>query len=220
MPLTSPAYPQGPYRFVNREFLVITYRTDPRSAARRGARAAGDRRAAGQVRIHPHAGFDRLRRLYRGRPGHPGAVRQGARAAIPTPCISTTARRSSAAARCGAFPKKLRPAVAGGRAGHAGRHARLRPGAGRDRHHGLQARDADHDAVLKSLAAPNFLLKIIPHVDGTPRICELVAIDLRTSRSKARGAGRRRSSSRPRAGAGRRSAGARSRIGHSHPSPT
>jgi acetoacetate decarboxylase len=25
-----------------------------------------------------------------------------------------------------------------------------------------------------SLAAPNFLLKIIPHVDGTARICELV----------------------------------------------
>ena len=25
-----------------------------------------------------------------------------------------------------------------------------------------------------SLAAPNFLLKIIPHVDGSPRICELV----------------------------------------------
>jgi acetoacetate decarboxylase len=29
MPLTSPAYPVGPYRFVNREFLIITYRTDP-----------------------------------------------------------------------------------------------------------------------------------------------------------------------------------------------
>ncbi|MGZ3307786.1 MAG: acetoacetate decarboxylase, partial [Xanthobacteraceae bacterium] len=27
MPLTSPAYPPGPYRFVNREFMVITYRT-------------------------------------------------------------------------------------------------------------------------------------------------------------------------------------------------
>jgi len=25
-----------------------------------------------------------------------------------------------------------------------------------------------------ALASPNFLLKIIPHVDGTPRICELV----------------------------------------------
>ena len=29
MPLTSPIYPRGPYRFVNREFLVISYRTDP-----------------------------------------------------------------------------------------------------------------------------------------------------------------------------------------------
>src|SRR5713101_2637419 len=29
MPLTSPAYPIGPYRFCNREFLIITYRTDP-----------------------------------------------------------------------------------------------------------------------------------------------------------------------------------------------
>ena len=28
MPLTSPAYPPGPYRFVDREFMVITYRTD------------------------------------------------------------------------------------------------------------------------------------------------------------------------------------------------
>jgi acetoacetate decarboxylase len=28
MPLTSPAYPPGPYRFVNREYLIITYRTD------------------------------------------------------------------------------------------------------------------------------------------------------------------------------------------------
>ena len=33
MPLTSPAYPIGPYRFVNREFLVITYRTDPQKLA-------------------------------------------------------------------------------------------------------------------------------------------------------------------------------------------
>src|SRR6266702_7393325 len=29
MPLTSPAYPPGPYRFVNREFMIVTYRTDP-----------------------------------------------------------------------------------------------------------------------------------------------------------------------------------------------
>ena len=30
MPLTQPAYPPGPYRFRDREFLIITYRTDPK----------------------------------------------------------------------------------------------------------------------------------------------------------------------------------------------
>ena len=39
---------------------------------------------------------------------------------------------------------------------------------------GYKHRNADFDAVRASLEAPNFLLKIIPHVDGTPRICELV----------------------------------------------
>ena len=29
MPPTSPAYPRGPYRFVNREYFIITYRMDP-----------------------------------------------------------------------------------------------------------------------------------------------------------------------------------------------
>jgi acetoacetate decarboxylase len=33
MPLTSPAYPVGPYRFYNREYLIITYRTDPKNFA-------------------------------------------------------------------------------------------------------------------------------------------------------------------------------------------
>ena len=29
MPLTSPAFAPGPYRFVNREYFIVTYRTDP-----------------------------------------------------------------------------------------------------------------------------------------------------------------------------------------------
>ena len=29
MPLNNPAYPRGPYRFYNREFMTISYRTDP-----------------------------------------------------------------------------------------------------------------------------------------------------------------------------------------------
>jgi acetoacetate decarboxylase len=31
---------------------------------------------------------------------------------------------------------------------------------------------------MASLLAPNFLLKIVPHVDGTARICELVEYEL------------------------------------------
>ena len=29
MPLNNPAYPRGPYKFYNREFVIVTYRTDP-----------------------------------------------------------------------------------------------------------------------------------------------------------------------------------------------
>jgi len=36
----------------------------------------------------------------------------------------------------------------------------------------------DLDKVRASLLTPNFLLKIIPHVDATPRICELVRYSL------------------------------------------
>jgi acetoacetate decarboxylase len=39
---------------------------------------------------------------------------------------------------------------------------------------GYKHRQADLAAVKASLSAPNYLLKIIPHVDGSPRICELV----------------------------------------------
>jgi acetoacetate decarboxylase len=29
MPASGPSYPAGPYRFIHREFMVITYETDP-----------------------------------------------------------------------------------------------------------------------------------------------------------------------------------------------
>lgn len=39
---------------------------------------------------------------------------------------------------------------------------------------GYKYRAIDSNVVKIALTDPNFLLKIIPHVDGTPRICELV----------------------------------------------
>jgi acetoacetate decarboxylase len=43
---------------------------------------------------------------------------------------------------------------------------------------GYKHRALDPALALKALQAPGFLLKIIPHVDGTPRICELVRYEL------------------------------------------
>jgi acetoacetate decarboxylase len=39
MPLTSPAYPRGPYRYVDREFLIVTYRGDQQQAGVTGKRS-------------------------------------------------------------------------------------------------------------------------------------------------------------------------------------
>ena len=30
MPISSPSYPKGPYRFINREYFIITYESDPK----------------------------------------------------------------------------------------------------------------------------------------------------------------------------------------------
>jgi len=43
---------------------------------------------------------------------------------------------------------------------------------------GFKHKTLDKETVKKSLETPSFLLKIIPHVDGTPRICELVQYTL------------------------------------------
>jgi acetoacetate decarboxylase len=29
MPIASPSYPKGPYRFIDREFMIISYKSDP-----------------------------------------------------------------------------------------------------------------------------------------------------------------------------------------------
>jgi acetoacetate decarboxylase len=43
---------------------------------------------------------------------------------------------------------------------------------------GYKHKALDAEAVKKTMGTPTFLLKIIPHVDGTARICELVQYSL------------------------------------------
>ena len=179
MPLTNPAYSPGPYRFVNREYLIITYRTD---AARLRAivpepleldyheplvkyefirmpdsNGFGDYTESGQV----------ISVSFRGRRGG------------YTHCMFLDDEGPIAGGReLWGFPKKLaQPKLEVETDTLVGtlNYGSVRIATGTM---GYKHRALDAAAEAKKLAAPNFLLKIIPHVDGTPRICELVEYHL------------------------------------------
>ena len=73
------------------------------------------------------------------------------------------------------FPKKLRAALArpSTRTRWSGRST-MAASASRPGRWASSIRPLDKAKVLRRPEAAEFLLKIIPHVDGTPRICELV----------------------------------------------
>ena len=139
MPMAGPSYPAGPYRFVNREFMVITYETDPELIRAQPARAAGaDRSAARALRMDQDAGQLRLRQLHRIRHGDPVPVqRRGGQFRL-----ADVSRRRSADRRRPrdlGLSEEIRPPEARSRQGHADRHARICRPARRHGHHGLQA---------------------------------------------------------------------------------
>ncbi|MGH7066633.1 MAG: acetoacetate decarboxylase [Acetobacteraceae bacterium] len=175
MPLTSPAYPKGPYRFNDREFLVITYRTDPdRLQAIVPAPLAIDPTNPlvkyEFIRMPDSTGFGDYTET-----GQVIPVTFKGRAGGYTHAMFLNDHPPIAGGReLWGFPKKLaRP--------HLHKEidtlvgtldygpVRVATGTMGYKHH-----VADHAAVAASLAQPNWLLKIIPHVDGTARICELV----------------------------------------------
>ena len=138
MPFTNPAFPPGPYRFVNREYLIITYRTDPERLRAIVPEPLALDGAVGEVRVHPHARFHRLRRLHRERPGDPGVAQRPARELhalhVPRRRVGDRGR-----ARALGLSQEAREPEPQDREGHAGRHPRLRSGARGHRHDGLQA---------------------------------------------------------------------------------
>ena len=173
MPLTSPAFPKGPYRFYNREYLIITYRTDKEALEAvvpeplkfddpivkyefirmPDSTGFGDYTESGQVipvKFNGvEGGYTHAMFLNDGPPIYGGRELWG-------------------------FPKKYaQPSLAHDTDTFVGTldygSVRVATGTMGYKHTAL-----DHAAVLKSLAQPNYLLKIIPHVDGTPRILELV----------------------------------------------
>ena len=177
MPLNDPSYPKGPYKFYNREFVVITYRTDPerlRSVVPEPLEVVGDTVNYEFIRMPDSTGF--------GDYTESGQV-------IPVRLGKETGGYSHAmylndgppifgGRELWGFPKKYaQPSLEVDRDTLVGTldygPVRIATGTMGFKHVAI-----DHVPVLKALAAPNFLLKIIPHVDGSPRICELVRYEL------------------------------------------
>ncbi|WP_028535711.1 acetoacetate decarboxylase [Paludibacterium yongneupense] len=178
MPLTSPAFPMGPYRFTNREFFIITYRTDPealRAVVPEPLQVRAPLVHYEFIRMPDSTGFGDYTEsgqvipvTFRGIPGsythamylndHPaiagGRELWGFPKKLATPRLQVSLDTLIGELDYG--PLRIVTATMGYK------HVAL-----------------DSAATAAQLAdTPNFLLKIIPHVDGTPRICELVRYHL------------------------------------------
>ena len=173
MPLTSPAYPRGPYRFVNREYLNITYRTDPaklRALVPEPLMPDGDTVRYEFMRMPDSTGFGDYTETGQVIP----VTFRGRKGGYSHSMFLNDDPPIAGGRELWGFPKKLAdPTLRVESDTLVGtlNYGPLRVATGSM---GYKHRQADVAAVAAALAAPNFLLKIIPHVDGTPRICELV----------------------------------------------
>ncbi len=173
MPLTSPAFPPGPYRFIDREYLIINYRTDPVLLR--------------QVLPEPLQFVEPIVRFeFINMPDTTG---------FGSYCESGQVIPVSLNGVAGSYAHSMylnnHPPIAGGRElwGFPKKwgnpelrvqkdtlvgtldYGDIRIATGTM---GFKHTLLDGEAIKESLGAPSFLLKIIPHVDGTARICELV----------------------------------------------
>jgi acetoacetate decarboxylase len=177
MPLTSPAYPPGPYRFVNREYMTITYRTDPAALARivpAPLEIVGSTVKYEFIRMPDSTGFGDYTET-----GQVIPVRFQGQTGGYTHAMYLDDHPPIAGGReLWGFPKKLAsPTLAVDHDTLVGTldYGRVRVATATM---GYKHRALPQDAVLAALREPGFLLKIMPHVDGTPRICELVRYQL------------------------------------------
>ena len=173
MPLTSPAFPPGPYRFVDREFFIITYRTDPEKL-----RAVVPEPLAVEaplvryefIRMPNSTGFGDYTET-----GQVIPVSFQGRKGGYSHCMFLNDDPPIAGGReLWGFPKKLANPTLKTEIDMLVGTLDYGPVRVVTATMGYKHRQADLAAVKASLAAPGYLLKIIPHVDGTARICELV----------------------------------------------
>jgi acetoacetate decarboxylase len=173
MPLTNPAYPPGPYRFIDREYVIVSYRTDPealRAVVPEPLEIDEPIVKYEFIRMPDSTGFGDYTET-----GQVIPVRFKGEHGVYVHSMFLDDDAPIAGGReIWGFPKKL----ASPKLVHEGEVivGTLHYGSVlcATATVGYKHKALDHAGVARSLAAPNFLVKIIPHVDATPRICELV----------------------------------------------
>jgi len=173
MPFVSPAFPRGPYRFVGREFLVVTYRTDPvglRAVVPEPLEVGEPLVSFEFIRMPDSSGFGDYTESGQVIP----VTYQGTAGSYVHGMYLNNQPAIAAGRELWGFPKKWaspRLAVESDTLVGTLDYGPVRIATATM---GFKHRPADHPARVATLAAPNFLLKIIPDVDGSVRICELV----------------------------------------------
>lgn len=179
MPLTCPSYPRGPYRFIHREYLVVSYESDPeaiRQAVPEPLVPAGDIVNFEFMKMPDSSGF--------GDYTESGTV-------IPCtlngePCNFTVQMflddepPISGGREIWGFPKKhahpkldLVKDTLTGTLHYAGQLVALGTMA-----YKFEDQTSDHGATLAGLTRLGVLLKFIPDVDGKPKIAQLVGYNM------------------------------------------
>ena len=173
MPLTSPAYPPGPYRFVNREFFIIAYRTDPDALKAVIPAPLEFTEAVVKyefIRMPDSTGFGDYTESGQVIPVSFRGEKGGYVHSMYLDCDPPIA----GGRELWGFPKKLASPVLKVEKDTLGGVLRFGSVPVAVATMGYKHRTMDIDTARESVEAPGFLLKIIPHVDGTPRICEIV----------------------------------------------
>jgi acetoacetate decarboxylase len=177
MPIDNPAYPLGPYRFVDREYLIITYRTDPALLAQLVPAPLQVTEPVVKyefINMPDSTGFGHYCESGQVIPVSFNGVKGGY---VLNMYLNDHPPIAGGRELWG-FPKKLgEPELRVHKDTLMGTldYSDFRVATGTM---GFKHKALDSSAVLAALSAPNFLLKIIPHVDGRPRICEIVRYSL------------------------------------------
>lgn len=173
MPFDNPSYPRGSYRYGGREYMTITYRSTIEAVRK----AVPEPLIADEPLVHTE--FVRM-------PDSTGfGAYSGAAQVIPVRLGNET----------GGYTRLMfldsHPPISGGRELWGFPQKLAGPGLVVERDHlvgvldigsvrvatgmmGYKHRVVSQELASARLAEPGYLLKILPHVDGTPRVCELV----------------------------------------------